>query len=657
MTVKAIVIVRCLLLAGLVLLQPSLLMAQEEEAIGKQMSALVDAERHAAEKMMAGRLSRVSASAEMDIHYHRCDWYADPAVRAISGSVTTGFIARSTLARIYFDLKANMQVDSVRYRNARIPVIRSGDSLGLILPAPISAGSNDSVTIFYHGAPDPSGFGSFVSSNHAGVPALFTLSEPYGARDWWPCKNSVDDKIDSLDVVIRCPAAYTGVSNGLRLASYVSGDTAVSVWKHRYPITSYLVAIAVTNYERFERSVALGDQLLPMETFCFPESLADFQRETQTTLDALQFFHALFGPYPFIREKYGHTQFGWNGGQEHQTNSFVKELGENLCAHELAHQWFGDKVTCGAFADIWLNEGFATHAASMFGELRHPENVQNSRRAEIDRITSVGGGSVFVRDTASVSRIFDYRLSYLKGSHLLYMLRLQLGETNFWKGVRNYLNDPRLAYKYARSADLKGHLEAACICSLDSFFRQWVYGEGYPSYRLEWTQIGTETVRFRIGQTTADPSVSFFQLKVPVRFYQGGKDTTLLVNHDFSGQTFTCDIGFVADSVAFDPELWLISRANTVSRNDSLDRPVEQVLLYPNPFQSEIQVQLYDFPGDYVAIGLYALNGALQQNEVVPLYRGRAFVRLDGRRLSAGNYLLRILDQDGKQQVRQVQHW
>lgn len=654
---KTIRIFRCVLLVGMMSLRPLLLIAQEEDAIGKQMSALVDAERHAAEKMITARLSRVLASVDIDVHYHRCDWYVDPAVRAIRGSVTTGFSARSNLSRVYFDLKANMLVDSVCYRNARIPVIRSGDSLGLDLPATISAGSYDSVTIFYHGTPDPSGFGSFVSSNHAGVPALFTLSEPYGARDWWPCKNSVDDKIDSLDVIIRCPVAYTGVSNGLRTASYISGDTAVNIWKHRYPITSYLVAIAVTNYERFERIVALGDQSIPMETFCFPESLADFQRETQTTLDALQFFHSLFGPYPFIREKYGHTQFGWNGGQEHQTNSFVKEPAENLCAHELAHQWFGDKVTCGAFADIWLNEGFATHAASMFGELRYPENVLTTRRTEIDRITSVSSGSVFVRDTTSVSRIFDYRLSYLKGSHLLYMLRLQLGETSFWKGVRNYLNDPQLAYKYARSADLQRHLEAACDCSLDSFFRQWVYGEGYPSYRVEWTQIGRQTVRFRIGQITSDPSVSFFQLKVPVRFYQGGKDTTLYVRHDFNGQTFTCDVGFVADSAAFDPDRWLISRANAVLRNDSLDRPPVQVLLYPNPFQTEIQVQLCDFPGDYVSIGLYALNGELLHKELLPLYRGRAFVRLDGRRLSAGNYLLRILDQDGKQQVRQVQHW
>ncbi|MGC4057948.1 MAG: M1 family aminopeptidase [Chitinophagaceae bacterium] len=125
-------------------------------------------------------------------------------------------------------------------------------------------------------------------------------------------------------------------------------------------------------------------------------------------------YHNLFGPYPFLKEKYGHTQFAWGGGEEHQTNSFVKDPGESLCAHELAHQWFGDKITCAAFTDIWLNEGFATHSASMFMESRHPESTLTTRRSEITNITSNPGGSVFVDDTTSVSRIFDFRLTYLK---------------------------------------------------------------------------------------------------------------------------------------------------------------------------------------------------------------------------------------------------
>jgi aminopeptidase N len=656
-TVKTSNICKRYLLLGITILSSFLAQAQEEESVCKQVSALVDAEARSAARNILSRTARTTASKDIDLHYHRCDWYVNPAVNAIYGSVSAGFTALTALSTVYFDLKANMIVDSVRYHEKVLSAGRSGDSLSIALPASIKTGVYDSLTIYYHGAPKSSGFGSFVLTSHAGVPAMFTLSEPYGAKDWWPCKNSVDDKIDSLDVTVRCPAAYTGVSNGLHTSTATRGDTTITTWKHRYPITSYLVAIAITNYRQFDRSVDLGSRKLPMETFCYPESLTDFQNQTQSTLDALQFFHNLFGPYPFINEKYGHTQFAWGGGEEHQTNSFVKDPGEVLCAHELAHQWFGDKVTCGAFADIWLNEGFATHSASIFTELRHPENTYANRKSEIDRITSDTGGSVYVFDTANVSRIFDYRLTYLKGSHLLYMLRVQLGNEFFWKGVQNYLNDPKLAYKYAKTSDLRQHLESACSCTLDSFFRQWVYGQGYPSYRMEWTQIGKQTVRLRLGQSTSHSSVPFFQLKVPVRFYGAGKDTTLFLDHLSNGQLFIEDIGFVADSAKVDPDLWLISKSNTVRRNDSLEVPDAKVVLFPNPVREEAQLMLTDFPGEYAAVLLYGINGQTLYKELVPLYQGKAFVRLEARNWSSGSYLIMIVDQNGIKQSVPLQHF
>ncbi|MGC4057947.1 MAG: hypothetical protein QM743_07470 [Chitinophagaceae bacterium] len=255
---------------------------QEDEGYCKQMSAVQENEMRIAEHRLQGRTARATASADIDIHYHRCNWYVDPAVNAIYGTVTTYFSALSDLNAVYFDLTYNMLVDSVLYHGKRLSHGRSGDSLSCPLPVGISSGSFDSVTVCYHGAPLSSGFGSFVLAKHAGIPAMFTLSEPYGAKDWWPCKNSVDDKIDSLDVTIRTPVAYTGVSNGLRTGSYNSGDTAVNIWKHRYPITSYLVAIAATNDQKFDKHVQLGSVLLLMETFCYPESFATFESQSIT---------------------------------------------------------------------------------------------------------------------------------------------------------------------------------------------------------------------------------------------------------------------------------------------------------------------------------------------------------------------------------------
>jgi hypothetical protein len=310
----------------------------------------------------------------------------------------------------------------------------------------------------------------------------------------------------------------------------------------------------------------LTNGVLPMQTYCYPESLSSFQNGTANVLNAMQLYDATFGPYPFMNEKYGHVQFGWGGGMEHQTSTFIVNIGESLIAHELGHQWFGDKITCGSWRDVWLNEGFATHLASMYMENKYPSTAVSNRVSEISNITSVAGGSVLVDDTTNVNRIFDDRLSYTKGSHLLYMLRWILGDNAFFTALRNYQTDPAIMYGFATTADLKRNMEAAGGRDLTYFFNEWYIGQGYPTYNVQWSNAGSGNVWIKMNQVTSHSSVPFFELPIALQFKNATQQATVVVNNTSNGQTFFQSIGFVPTSVTIDPDAWLITRNNTATQ-------------------------------------------------------------------------------------------
>ncbi|NIJ55066.1 M1 family aminopeptidase [Dyadobacter arcticus] len=517
--------------------------------------------------------SLTGASTNFDVKYYRCEWNVDPNIWQIAGKITTHFVMKSTDHVIAFDLADNLTVSTVEQRNISLPFTRSNNTITITFPASIPVDVKDSVSISYSGVPS-SADAYFVTSTHGSgatlAPIMWTLSEPYGARNWWPCKNGLDDKADSIDVYITYPSAYKAASNGILTNETVAAGKRTSYWKHRYPIASYLVCFAVTNYLVFDHSLDILGDNVKMQTFCYPESQATFEAGGMAALNQIDFFSNLFEKYPFRKEKYGHVQFGYGGGMEHQTASFMGSMNESLMAHELAHQWFGDKITCGSWEDIWLNEGFATHLASMFMENKYPATAITNRKSEITFITSNTAGSVRVSDVNNINRIFNQRLSYYKGSHLLFMLRWILGEAVFKTAIKNYLQDPAIAYGFATTAMLKNHLETASGKNLNYFFDQWFTGEGFPTYHIDWYP-SNNTVEVKLNQTTSHPSVGFFQLPVPLLFRNSvtNEEKLVTLNNISNGQVFSENLGFTADQVIFDPEAWLISRNNVLTKVSS----------------------------------------------------------------------------------------
>lgn len=541
-----------------------------------------------------------------DILYHKLKFEVDPAVRYIKGSVLSHFkFTNGKNDEISFDLSQNMIVDSVIYKKSKINFTTNNDLLTIALPVPVGYGKIDSLTIFYQGEPPSNGFGSFETGTHNNSPILWTLSEPYGSRDWWPNKMSLLDKIDSIDVFITTPESYKAASNGLLIDTKTSNSNKTYHWIHRYPIASYLVAIAVTDYTTYSNYVPMQDGTqLEVLNYVYPESLDDAQNNTPNIIPIIQLFNQLTIPYPFAKEKYGHAQFGWGGGMEHQTMTFVKNFGFGLIAHECAHQWFGDHITCGSWEDIWLNEGFATYFEGLCQQNINPGNWYNWRTGKIASITSNVGGSVQVDDTTSVNRIFSSRLTYNKGAYLLHMLRWTLGDEEFFGAIKNYLKDTKLAGGFAKTPDLIAAFENKSGKNLTKFFDQWYYNQGYPIYDLKLSQEGAgNNKKLIIYQTQSHPSVDFFEMAVPVQFFINGKDTILRFDHNFSGESFNVNLVGKIDSIKFDPELWLISKNNsiTVSTSD-IKENVLDFEIYPNPGDNGFYITSTSDPIEVISI-------------------------------------------------------
>ena len=605
---------------------------------------------------ITGRGNATLASNNFDVKYYRCEWEVNPAINYIAGKITVHYMITSSASSVSFDLMNGLNVDSVKQRNTLLTKQHTSNVLQVNFPSTVNAGTFDSVSIFYQGVPPNTGFGSFVQTTHAGTPVIWTLSEPYGSRDWWPCKNGLDDKADSIDIFVTAPAIYKAASNGLlQSETLVSGGAKkIAYWKHRYPIASYLVCFAVTNYSVFNNSVQLGAVNLPMQTYCYPESLASFQANTPLVLDALQLYHNLFGDYPFIKEKYGHVQFSWGGGMEHQTATFVVNANEVLMAHELGHQWFGDKITCASWVDIWLNEGFATHLASIYMEAKYPASTITNRKNEIAYITSQPGGSVKVDDTTNVGRIFDSRLSYNKGSHLLYMLRWILGDSVFFRAIRQYQKDPKVIYGFATTNDLKRNLEQVSGKDLTGFFKDWYEGQGFPAYNVEWTPLGSGYVKIKMNQSASHPNAGFFELPVALNFKNATQQKIIVLDNTSNGEIFFRNIGFIPDTVLIDPEYWLITRNNTSRKVPDAVNGQNIVQVFPNPIQSQFYVYLRNFSSSNASIILYNAAGQQVHSAKIPISNGSGFTEITPQYLAPGEYIINVVTDNGLKFVKKL---
>ena len=603
------------------------------------------------------------------VTYYRLRLSITPSPPLLRGIVDATVVctAEST-STVMFDLAGTMTVDSVLSGGVRVPHAQFLDGFQVHPGRTLRRGDTLTLETRYGGLPVATGYGSFEFSSAAGSPWIWTLSEPYGARDWWPCKDDNSDKADSVDMEITIPAGLRAGSNGRLAGIRDNGDgTTTYHWSERYPIAAYLVSLAVGNFQEYDDwfrytpadSMPIVNYVLPTAgQSTFPQAEPGALAETPLML---RIFSDTYGLYPFIREKYGHSQFGWGGAMEHQTMTSTTNFAELTIAHELAHQWFGDMITCANWPNLWLNEGFATYSESVFLERAYGVAAYRSHMGDDMTAAMNAQGTLYVQDTSTVAGLFDFKRVYSKGNWTLHMLRHVLGDSLFFRAMRAYAADPRFRYRSATTEGFRSVCEAVSGRNLGFFFDEWVYGEGYPRYTYDWTSApaaGGFTVAVSLAQAGTSPATPVFSMPVDVRIHGQTGDTTASVFLATSAQTFVLQVPFRPLAVDIDPDRWILRDLTPASAI----LPTAYVLAqnYPNPFnpgttitfslphRSEARLTVYDALGRVVTV-------ILQQR----VEAGNHIVRWEGtdaagRPVASGTYFLRLTAEDFSQTRRMM---
>lgn len=586
----------------------------------------------------------VAQTANYDWNAVSISLFINPNQRYISGNVCEYFTPLQALQHIEFDLHSDLIIDSILHPSFQ-QYSHSNHQLKIDFTQPIS--HFDSLKIYYHGSPATSGFGSVnADTSKEGKAIFWTLAEPYGARDWYPCKMTLQDKADSIFLHIATIKPNKVAANGLLQAVTTNNDTITYHYASHYPIANYLIGIVVYDFASVDDTFHFANYNLSIQNFCYTTDSADWRNTMPVLQSFIALYDSLFGEYPFRQEKYGHMQFPWGGGMEHQTMSSMYNLSFELIAHELAHQWFGDKITCASWQDIWLNEGFATYLSGLCYEHISPQWWMPFLEGIGSRATRDDTLSIVFSDTTETSRIFNSNITYAKGAYILHMLRWTLGDSLFFKAIKNYQTDAALSYQFAATPQLQSHLEAVWGKSLTNFFDQWVYKSGYPTYHLEW--IAGNSMRMKLQQETHNPAIDYFETPLPIQIYTDKKDTTVVLFPTAKESYFNIDLNaaglltfaenYIIDSIKIDEKRWVLWKNNSIRRVPSFEE--FGITIFPNPATNLLNIWLDGNLIQKINYTLYATTGEKVKNNSASV-NGDYFT-IDVNDLPNGIYQLQI---------------
>jgi aminopeptidase N len=528
------------------------------------------------------RLQALTAAPQtIDVQHYRLQLRFDLDAPAIAGTVQITARTTAPTAAINIDAFNNLTIDAVRVDNAAPSFRRKQNRLTINFAEALPAGRQLTIAIDYHGTPNinnSQGDGMLVTRHGPdAITTMANLSEPYAAPSWWPCIDDVRDKATS-EVEITVPPSFVGASNGRLTKTVINSDqTTTYFWREDYPLTTYLISAAVTNYAKFEDTyTAMDGRTMPLVFYVYPEHLAQAEQKFAVTRQAMEIYAPLYGEYPFINEKYGMVEFPWNGGMEHQTLTSLgssvigspTNSAQSIIAHELSHQWWGDLVTLRTWDDIWLNEGFATYSEVLFAErFAHLDAGELMSRSYDDgEVFGQLGGTVTAENLDDP--FDDTGAVYRKGAWTLHMLRHLMGDETFFATLKDYRQ--RFSFGSASTKDFQQVCEEHYGDTLDWFFEQWIYAPGRPVYKVSSVispadAAGNYTVSLVIKQKQSHAipnraeSVYIMPLDVTIHYADGTSETRVVLN-DKRKQSFVFNVSKQPASVGLDEGHWVLKK-------------------------------------------------------------------------------------------------
>ncbi len=525
------------------------------------------------------------------------------------GRVVMTAEANEDLSSFYFHLK-DCSITELLVNGVSTPYDHTGEVVTVTPASPILSGEEFAVETSYNGV-IYTGFvdGGMVYSSSTNT--IFTYGEPYDTRRWLACFDLPFDKVTS-EMHVTMSTEYDILSNGLLESVVDNGDdTHTYNWVNDELISTYLISICAGDYVIVDDGPA-GVNDTPVAYWILPQWQAQAEYDFGRTDDMIDYFEPLFGVYPFV--KYDQAMaaiFGGWGAMEHQTaTTFGYNLArsgtrayENIVAHELGHMWWGDYVGPRTFANIWLNEGFATYTEALWAE---SYSIEDRRQ-----LLAVNREQFFDHDAETRHPIYDppdghifCPTIYKKGGWILHMLRWVVGDEAFFDGLQYYADEH--GYDTAVTPEFQSAMETISEMDLSAFFDEWVYDQGYPEYTM--TNFQTNEVldeyemSFDLHQI--QQNAPYFSTPVPILVREIISEDPLEYRETIvraevqpvESQTITLSgYEMPIDSFEFDPDEWILCTSEYQSKVDETELLPWQFAVsngWPNPFNSTVSVDI-----------------------------------------------------------------